>query len=205
MKEFWDDRYGQPDYVYGEEPNVFLVSQLPQFTPGKILFPAEGEGRNSVYAATLGWSVTAFDQSVEGQKKAFQLAQKQGVEIAYQVGEFKEMDFPAESFDAIALIYAHFPGDLKAGYHRILASWLRKGGIVIFEAFSKNHIAYKEANPKVGGPGDLLPLFSMEEIREYFNDFEISLKHNCLLFISEFYRELKIEKGNFRLKSKTCG
>ena len=70
IKEKWDDRYGKKELAYGEEPNHYLKGQLSQFSPGTILFPAEGEGRNAVYAATLGWSVCAFDLSAKGKKKA---------------------------------------------------------------------------------------------------------------------------------------
>ncbi|MGZ5280944.1 MAG: class I SAM-dependent methyltransferase [Bacteroidia bacterium] len=173
MKEIWDERYSKPEYAYGELPNEYLKAQLPGFPVGKILFPAEGEGRNAVYAAGLGWQVSAFDMSMEGKKKALALAKKQGVDIDYKVGEFEEIDYLPEQFDAIALIYAHFPADKKEAYYKKLATYLRKGGIVIFEAFSKNHLQYNAANPKVGGPKDIDMLFSEEEIRDYFNNFEI--------------------------------
>jgi hypothetical protein len=61
MKAHWDERYNSEDFAYGENPNVFLTETLPQFTPGKALFAAEGEGRNAVFAAGLGWEVSAFD------------------------------------------------------------------------------------------------------------------------------------------------
>ena len=47
MKEMWDKRYAQTDFVYGTEPNEFFKKQLLKLTPGKILLPAEGEGRNA--------------------------------------------------------------------------------------------------------------------------------------------------------------
>ena len=71
-----DQRYENPEYVYGVEPNQYLKEQLEKLKPGNILFPAEGEGRNSVYAAQLGWKVSAFDLSVEGRKKISQASRK---------------------------------------------------------------------------------------------------------------------------------
>ena len=62
----WNDRYGSEAYAYGEMPNNYLKEQLEKLTPDTILFPAEGEGRNGVFAATQGWKVYAFDTSVEG-------------------------------------------------------------------------------------------------------------------------------------------
>lgn len=173
MKQFWDERYANEEYAYGEEANRFLKEQLEKLPVGNILFPAEGEGRNAVYAATLGWSVSAFDISVEGKKKALQLADKNKVELDYRIGEFKDLEFKAEYFDVLALIFAHFPANIKSSYHKTLANYLRKGGIVIFEAFSKKNLEYlSESNP-VGGPRDVDMLFSVEEIKADFPGFEI--------------------------------
>ena len=169
----WDDRYGKIEFAYGEQPNNFLKEQLIKIPAGTILFPAEGEGRNGIYAATQGWNVHAFDQSMEGKKKAQKLANKHDVAINYEVGEFQSIGYQENQFDAIALIYAHFPADKKSSYHKILTTYLRPGGIVIFEAFSKRHLDYNRINKKVGGPKDLETLFSIEEIKSDFENFEI--------------------------------
>ena len=57
----WNDRYSKDEFAYGEAPNNYLKEQLTKINVGKILFPAEGEGRNAVYAAKIGWTVSAFD------------------------------------------------------------------------------------------------------------------------------------------------
>ncbi|MDH7460812.1 methyltransferase domain-containing protein [Chitinophagaceae bacterium 26-R-25] len=167
----WDERYASEEFAYGTKPNDYLKEQLAKLSPGKILFPGEGEGRNAVFAATQGWNVSAFDISIEGQKKAQQLAASNKVSIDYKVGTLEELPYHAEQFDAIALIYAHFPANIKSLYHKTLSKYLRKGGIVIFEAFSKNHIDYLAKNEKVGGPKDLGSLFSIEEIKADFDHY----------------------------------
>lgn len=169
----WNERYSQADFAYGELPNDYLKAQLEKIEPGTILFPAEGEGRNAVFAARLGWVVSAFDISVEGQKKAFRLAEKNDVTIDYQVGDLPSQNYHTGQFDALALIFAHFPANIKSGYHRTLDKYLRKGGIVIFEAFSKNHPEYQARNEKIGGPKDMASLFSTDEIRADFSDYDI--------------------------------
>ena len=55
MKEFWDTRYAEIDFAYGKTPNTFFKDSIDKLTPGKLLLPADGEGRNAVYAATKGW------------------------------------------------------------------------------------------------------------------------------------------------------
>jgi hypothetical protein len=69
MKQFWNERYAEADFAYGCEPNVFLKENISKITKENVLFPAEGEGRNAVYAAELGYNVSAFDISEEGKKK----------------------------------------------------------------------------------------------------------------------------------------
>lgn len=169
----WNERYSKEEFAYGEQPNDFLKEQLAKLSVGSILFPAEGEGRNAVYAAKLGWNVSAFDISIEGKNKALRLAEANQVSIDYQVGELQILNFQVAQFDAIALIYAHFPAAIKSSIHKTLYKYLRQGGMIIFEAFSKNHLDYIAKNERVGGPKELAMLFSIEEIQADFEHYDI--------------------------------
>lgn len=171
--ERWNDRYSKEEFAYGEAPNNYLKEQIEKLSTGKILFPAEGEGRNAVFAAKLGWKVSAFDISEEGKNKAIRFAEANNVTIDYQVGELESLNYQSEQFDAIALIYAHFPAAIKSAIHKTIDQYLRKGGIIIFEAFSKKHLEYLAKNDKVGGPKDIESLFSIEEIQSDFSNYEI--------------------------------
>ena len=159
MNNFWNERFGTEEYAYGEAPNTFVAEQLAKLNPGTILFPAEGEGRNAVFAATLGWEVTAFDPSIEGNKKAELLAAKHKVEIDYQIAGYEDIEFPKENFDCIVLVFAHMPPTLRLIAHEKLASYLKPGGTLILEGFSKEQI-----NKNTGGPQNLAMLFSKEEL-----------------------------------------
>ena len=171
LKEFWNERYMSDDYAFGEAPNEYLKSMLTTLPPGKILFPAEGEGRNAVFAASLGWDVSAFDVSEEGKRKADLLAQKNGVAINYIVSSMEDINYPQESFDAIALIYAHFNQHVRSIFHQKLAQLLKPGGHIILESFSKEHLQYNRLNPAVGGPTDESLLYSIDEIKQDFSAF----------------------------------
>lgn len=172
MTSFWNERYAQPEFAYGTDPNVFFAAELSRLSPGKILLPAEGEGRNAVYAAQLGWEVAAFDQSVEGQKKAYQLAAEKDVKLDYIVNAFEDLPYLPGQFDALGLVYAHFQAEDKLAFYQTLATFLRPGGVVIMEAYSKQHLEYSARNSKVGGPRDLGTLWSLEEVQAAFPDFE---------------------------------
>lgn len=174
MKEMWDERYSNEAYAYGTEPNNFLANCIVKHQlTGRMLFPAEGEGRNAIYAAKQGLEVTAFDISAEGKRKALELASKEKVKIKYQVGEFFDLDIMNEKYDAAALIYAHFPPPILSKYHRKIADLLEVGGLLILEGFSKSHLPLRDANPAVGGPNKIEMLFSIESIQNDFHGFEI--------------------------------
>jgi 2-polyprenyl-3-methyl-5-hydroxy-6-metoxy-1,4-benzoquinol methylase len=184
----WNDRYSNEEFAFGVHPNDYLKEQLEKLPIGKILFPAEGEGRNAVFAAKLGWTVSAFDISIEGKNKALRLAETNNVTIDYQVGELRTLNYTPEQFDTIALIYAHFPADIKSSIHKTLNNYLRKGGYIIFEAFSKKHIDYVTKNEKVGGPKDIASLFSIDEIKSDFANYEI---------IELVEKEIELSEGQF--------
>jgi SAM-dependent methyltransferase len=166
MKDFWNDRFADGTYAYGTEPNQFYKKQINELVPGKILFPAEGEGRNAVYAATKGWQVTAFDPSIEGKRKAESLALKMGVTIDYQIDNYEFVDFPKESFDCVSLIFAHMHPAKREEYHKKLMSFLKPGGVLILEGFSKKQIARN-----TGGPRDIGMLFSANDLKTDFISF----------------------------------
>lgn len=181
----WDDRYSNEAYAFGTEPNIYFKQELDLLKSGKILLAAEGEGRNAVYAAERGWEVVAFDISEEGKIKALQLAQSNNVEIDYKVGELPELNFDNESFDAIALIYAHFPAEIKSEYHQLLDKLLKKGVVLIFEAFNKRHLEYRLENEKVGGPTDIESLFSISELKNDFQDYDFQVLKEEIIDLNE--------------------
>jgi hypothetical protein len=110
------------------------------------------------------------------------------VTINYQVGELQTLNYRVNQFDALALIYAHFPASIKSSYHKTLSNYLKKGGLVIFEAFSKKHLAYISKNEKVGGPKDIDMLFSIDELESDFENFEV---------IELVKREIELNEGRY--------
>jgi 2-polyprenyl-3-methyl-5-hydroxy-6-metoxy-1,4-benzoquinol methylase len=163
VKEFWNERYANKEYAYGIKPNDFYKDQLNQIPNGKILFPAEGEGRNAVYAALQGFEVFAFDMSDEGKQKAEQLASENKVTINYEVASVEEINYPENYFDAIVFVFVHFPINVRNQYYQKLLSYLKPNGTIIFEAFGKAQIQLNS-----GGPKQVEMLFSKEEIKNQF-------------------------------------
>ena len=181
MKEFWDARYAQENYIYGKQPNVYFKNVLDKLQPGKILLAAEGEGRNAVYAASKGWEVYAYDFSEYAYRKAMKLASEKGVSLNYQIGSLSDLEFSDGYFDAIGLVYVHFPNTLSKGNHQLLSQLLKPKGSVILEAFSKNHLNFQKLNPRAGGPKNLNQLYDTSQLKAEFKNFDmIELKEEVI-------------------------
>jgi len=178
MKSQWNERYASKKYQYGTEPNNFLKEQLSSLKPGRILFPAEGEGRNAVYAASLGWLTDAFDQSTEGQKKALQLAKGKGVAVSYHIQSLDNWNPQPDQYDCIALIFLHLPERLRQQVNQSVIKALKPGGRLILEAFTINQLLRTS-----GGPKTTELLFTREQLESDFKNLafvEISEKQVVL-------------------------
>lgn len=168
MKDFWNERYAKKEFIYGREPNEFLREELENSPTGKIILPCDGEGRNAVYAAKLGWEVSAFDFSPSAKEKAKALAKQEGVNPKYEVADILEKEFKENSADVVALIYAHFPEGLRKIAHQKAIKWLKPGGKLILEGFNP-----KQIDNDSGGPKNIEMLYTEEILREDFKDLKI--------------------------------
>ena len=195
MIDFWNARYASKEYAYGVTPNQFFKESIDRFAgKGKILLPAEGEGRNAVYAAQQGFDVHAFDTSVEGQKKAYKLAQHHEVDINYTVDDITNIEHQPQSFDVIALVFAHFPPHIQKICHQKITKWLKPNGHLIFEGFSKNHLQMQKDYPKIGGPKKAEMLFSKEQIMDDLCNFNFMEIEEKIIHLSE--GDFHIGKGS---------
>lgn len=178
MQNIWDTRYAQEEYIYGKEANTFLKEQIALLPVGKALFPAEGEGRNAVYAAKKGWEVSAFDSSFEAKNKALKLALENKVQIKYDLVDWEDAQYKDNSFDLIVLIYAH-PTNRQVKHQKLL-SFLKPGGVILLEGFTKAQI-----KNTTGGPKSLDLLFSKEEIQADFAQLKEIKSWEESIFLSE--------------------
>lgn len=196
MNEFWEARFGAETYAYGKKPNAWFKEQLNGLPPGKILFPAEGEGRNAVYAAARGHESYAFDPSLEGKKKALALADEHKVSITYHSYAYENATYPPGHFDAIVLVFAHMPAGKRRAWHRKLTGFLKPGGLLIIEGFSKEQLQYG-----TGGPPDIAMLFSEEELLGDFEELEkvVLLKTLTILDEGPFHKgKASVIRGVFK-------
>lgn len=163
MKDFWNTRYGAEEFAYGKAPNVFFKNFIDIHPAGKILLPADGEGRNAVYAAMKGWEVDAFDYSEEGKIKAEALAKEMNVEINFETESIQQYNYKTNYYDVVGLFYVHQPLEVREILNRNCMAALKEGGQIVLEYFSKEQISKLS-----GGPKKEAMLASVASLREDF-------------------------------------
>jgi SAM-dependent methyltransferase len=143
----WDQRYDQERYFYGTEPNHLVARVLPDLPRGRALFLAEGEGRNAVYAAGLGFRAVAVDSSFVGRRKALELAARVGVDLEYRLDDVVGGGWTDEPWDLIVLCFVHLPPEDMPGVHGACARALRPGGTLVLNSFSKAQFGRPSGGP----------------------------------------------------------
>lgn len=159
----WDQRYGEPGFAYGTEANDFLAANAERYLPrgGEILCLAEGEGRNAVFLARLGYRVTGVDASAVGLEKAEKLAAQHGVRLHTVVADLGHFDLGLARWDGIVSIWCHTPAELRGRLHRSVVAALRPGGAFLLEAYTPKQLEYK-----TGGPRTAELLMSLDAVRD---------------------------------------
>ncbi len=144
----WDERFSEPGYFFGKEPNGFLVSVAGKIPGGRVLSLGEGEGKNSVYLAGLGYEVTAVDSSSVGLEKAKVLAAERGVTINTVHSDLAGFHIEPGAWNGIVSLFCHMPPEVRGDVHRRCATGLSVGGAFVLEAFTERQLANDTGGPK---------------------------------------------------------
>lgn len=136
----WDKRYNVAEYVYGTEPNDFLRDNIRQLPSGRILSLAEGEGRNAVFLARQGYTVTAVDASAVGIKKGQKLAAEYQVEVEFIHADLAEFELGQSCWDGIVSVFCPLAGVQRRALHQAVQAGLKPGGVYLLEAYRPQQI-----------------------------------------------------------------
>ncbi len=170
-QEMWNKRFSTPDYVFGVEPNAFLVSQASRLGHGHALALADGEGRNSVWLAQQGFTVDAFDFSAPAVEKAKALAAKHQVSLDFKCSAWQDFHWQPAHYDLVVGIFFQFatPDDRTKLFEKIEQS-LKPGGMLVIQGYGTNQLAYK-----TGGPDKLEHLYDEDLLRRSFSGYDIQV------------------------------
>lgn len=164
---FWNDRFGTSDFVYGVEPNAFVQTAAQNWLSDAqdVLALGAGEGRNAVFLAQQGHTVTALDYAAEGLRKTRRLADDLGVAIDTIQADVRDWA-PEQSWDAVVVTFLHLPPEDRSRLYELIQSVLTPGGTLVAEWFRPEQ---RTEGYTSGGPPDPAMMVTADEIREYFS------------------------------------
>jgi len=99
-----------------------------------------GIGRHSLFLATMGFAVDAFDLSEVGVARLKTVAREKGVSIQARVGDMLALPYESGEFDAVLAFHVIYHSD-RAGVERVIAEIdrvLRPGGELYVTFNSRN-------------------------------------------------------------------
>ncbi len=163
-KEKWNKKYSAPDRAADREPCGWLSENAPSL-PGKgeALEIAMGEGRNAVFAASLGYAVTGIDISEAGVKNALQWAQEKNVNLNAITADMDDYDLGKNNYDLILCFYF-----LDRRLFPKIKEALRPDGRLLYETFTADHLKYSGFKREwLLEPNELLKEFSEFQILNY--------------------------------------
>lgn len=169
--QFWNERFDKKEFIFGKEPNEYLVEQASRYLKpnSSVLCIADGEGRNGVWLAKQGMHVTGFDVSDIALAKANQLAADNEVNIQYSLCDTDGFDWQANAYDAVMGIFIQFADpEMRFRIFKQVHQTLRLGGLFILQGYTPKQLVHK-----TGGPSLIEHLYTEEMIRELSQDFEV--------------------------------
>lgn len=147
--EDWDARYRDAELLWTAEPNRFVAAELDGVAAGRALDLAAGEGRNAVWLAERGWTVTAVDFSPVALDKGRALARAHGVQVDWLVEDVTTWQPPPGAFDAVVVAYLHLPPAPLARTLGAAAAAVAPGGLLVAVGHDRDN-----AEHGYGGPPD---------------------------------------------------
>lgn len=166
----WNARYDTDELVWKAEPNRFLPPAVEGLAAGRALDLACGEGRNAVWLATQGWTVTGVDFSDVGLAKAARLAADNDV-----IGVWIEADAttwvpPVEGFDLVLVFYLQLPADQRRAAMRTAIAALAVDGVFLLVAHDLLNLTEGH-----GGPQSAAVLTTAEAVLDDITSAELEL------------------------------
>jgi SAM-dependent methyltransferase len=157
----WDERYSGTEFDPAIRPNQFVAAELADLAPGRALDLAAGEGRNAVWLAERGWSVTAVDFSRVGLGKGRRLAAARGVEdrVDWVVADLDDYRPVADAFDLVVVAYFQVGTELRAKVLSRAAAALAPTGTLLVVGHDLSNLT-----EGVGGPQYPEVLYTPEAI-----------------------------------------
>ncbi|WP_406645040.1 class I SAM-dependent methyltransferase [Aliisedimentitalea scapharcae] len=167
----WEERYSAAeDYVFGTAPALFLTDHADYLKPGlSALAVADGEGRNSVYMAERGLTVTALEFAPTAIARARTLAAERNVSVDFQQSDILRRDWEADAYDLVVGVFIQFvgPDDRKTQFDGMKHS-TKPGGLILLHGYTPKQLEFGTGGPPFGEN-----MYTEDQLRADFSDWEI--------------------------------
>jgi SAM-dependent methyltransferase len=174
-REDWNRKHGEAGPLFGVEPNRFLVAEAADLPPGRALDLACGAGRNAVWLAERGWTVTGADFSDVALANARALAAERGVDVEWVHADLRDWEPPARAFDLVAVFYLQLPAEELAPIVARAAEAVAPGGTLLVVGHDLQNL-----NGGHGGPKDPRVLFTPEDVAAELPGLEVEKAERVL-------------------------
>jgi 2-polyprenyl-3-methyl-5-hydroxy-6-metoxy-1,4-benzoquinol methylase len=144
----WDERYAGPELVWGSGPNCFVAGELAALPPGRAIDLGTGEGRNAIWLAERGFTVTAVDFSRVGLARAAGLAAGRGVSVDWVHADLLDYRPTPGGYDLVLIAYVQLPADRLTALARTAAAALAPGGTLLAVGHDRDNLTRGHAGPK---------------------------------------------------------
>lgn len=168
QQDLWNERYEQKGSVWGAAPNQFVEDRLGKLAPCRVLDLGSGQGRNAIWLALQGHTVTAVDVSDVATAQAAEIAASAGVEAEFISADLEIWEPPAGEYDLVLLAYIQAPEGMRKSLHAKAAKALRGGGRVFVIAHHSDNLEHG-----IGGPPMPEVLFDEATLIADFAGFEV--------------------------------
>ncbi len=158
-RQSWEERYNEAPCLHGDAPSRFLQDSLATIlavVPGtRALDIACGEGRNSLFLARHGFTVTGVDIAETALERARNRVGAAGLSAEFQTVDLDTWQ-PAANYDLI--INVNF---LQRELFPALIDHLAPGGLLLIDTIMAGPALVDEHNPAyLLAPGELPQLFA---------------------------------------------
>lgn len=169
---FWDERYAKAAAegaaVWSIEPNAWIAQVTGSLPPGEAIDLAAGEGRNALWLASRGWSVTAVDFSATGLSIGRGRAEESGLALDWVTADATSWVSPTP-VDLVVVAYLQLPAEqLTAAIANAILSLAFGGTLALIGHDSEN------LEHGAGGPKDPSMLLDLEVVRAAASGLDIA-------------------------------
>jgi SAM-dependent methyltransferase len=158
----WDRRYAGSELVWSAGPNRWVEEVAVDLPAGRALDLAAGEGRNALWLAERGWTVTAVDFSAVGLARAHSLAARRLGEHADRLrlveADLREYTPARDCAELVIVVYLQVGEQVRRRALRAAADAVAPGGLLLVVAHDSDNLAHG-----IGGPQDPAVLYTAQD------------------------------------------